>query len=124
MNAKKLGYWIATIVIALAMIAGGSADFLLIEAVRETMDHLGYPHYFARILGAWKVLGGIVILLPGFPRLKEWAYAGIFFDLTGAFLSHLAVGDTAANFAPPLVLTLFLIASYTLSGARDEEWRS
>lgn len=124
MNAKKLGYWIATAIVALAMIAGGSADFLLIEAVTETMDHLGYPHYFARILGAWKVLGGVVILIPGLPRLKEWAYAGIFFDLTGAFLSHVAVGDAAANVAPPLVLTFILIASYALSGARDELWRS
>lgn len=124
MNLMKLGYWIATAVVALAMVSGGSADFLLIEAVTETMDRLGYPHYFARIIGAWKVLGGIVILLPGLERLKQWAYAGIFFDLSGAFLSHLAVGDGAANLAPPLVLTFALIASYAWSGARDERWRS
>ena len=124
MNLKKLGYWIATAVVAFAMVAGGSADFLLIEAVTETMDHLGYPHYFARIIGAWKVLGGITLLLPGLDRLKQWAYAGIFFDLTGAFLSHLAVGDAAANLAPPLVLTLLLIVSYAFSYTRDERWRS
>ena len=124
MNLMKLGYWIATAVVALAMVAGGSADFLLVESVVETMDHLGYPHYFARIIGAWKVLGGIAILLPGLGRLKHWAYAGIFFDLTGAFLSHLAVGDPAANLAPPLVLTFALIASYAWSDAREERWRA
>ena len=119
MDAKKVGYWIATAVVALAMIAGGGADFLLIEPVRETMDHLGYPHYFARILGFWKVLGGIAIVVAGFRRLKEWAYAGIFFDLTGAFVSHLAVGDGVKDFAPPLVLTLLLVASYVLRPARE-----
>ena len=123
MNVQKLGYWIATAIVALAMIAGGSADFLLIEAVTEMMDHLGYPHYFARILGAWKVLGGIAILVPGFTKLKEWAYAGIFFDLTGAFVSHLAVGDGAGDFMPPLVLALLLIVSYVLRGARDDLWK-
>ena len=119
MNAKKAGYWLATAVVALAMIAGGSADVLLIDPVKETMDHLGYPYYFARLIGVWKVLGGITILAPGFPRLKEWAYAGIFFDLTGAFVSHLSVGDSAADFAPPLVIALILIASYALLPVRQ-----
>ena len=124
MNVKKLGYWIATVLVAFVMVGGGVADFLLIEPVRETMDHLGYPHYFARILGAWKVLGGIAIVVPGLARLKQWAYAGIFFDLTGAFLSHLAVGDGPADFAPPVVITLILIASYALMDTRDEPWRN
>lgn len=123
MNVRKLGYWIATLVVAFVMIAGGVADFLLIEPVKETMDHLGYPHYFARILGAWKVLGGITIVIPGFERLKQWAYAGIFFDLTGAFMSHLAVGDGVGDFAPPLVITFILLTSYALTDARDEAWK-
>jgi uncharacterized membrane protein YphA (DoxX/SURF4 family) len=124
MNFKKLGYWIATLLIALVMLGGGAADFMLVESVTQTMDHLGYPHYFAQLLGAWKVLGAIAIVVPGFPRLKEWAYAGIFFDLTGAFVSHLAVGDGAAQAVPPLVIAIILIASYALRGARDEEWKS
>ena len=119
MKTKKAGYWIATAVIALAMIAGGTADFLVIEPVQEQMDHLGYPHYFARILGFWKVLCGIAIAAPGFRRLKEWAYAGIFFDLTGAVASHLAVGDGVADFAPPLVIAMILVASYVLLPARQ-----
>lgn len=119
MNTKKAGYWVTTALVALAMIAGGAADFLVIDPVKETMDHLGYPYYFARILGFWKVLGGIAILAPGFRRLKEWAYAGIFFDLTGALVSHLSVGDGVADFAPPLVLAIFLVASYALLPARE-----
>ena len=59
------------------------------------MSHLGYPAYFAVLLGVWKVLGGLAILAPRLPRLKEWAYAGMFFDLSGAAISHGSVGDTA-----------------------------
>lgn len=122
MKARKLVYWIATVVVAFAMIAGGIADFLLIDAVKETMNHLGYPHYFARILGGWKILGGVAILVPGFERLKQWAYAGIFFDLSGAFMSHLAVGDGPGALAPPLILAVILVVSYASMGARDEPW--
>jgi uncharacterized membrane protein YphA (DoxX/SURF4 family) len=118
MDLKRAGYWVATSAVALAMIAGGMADFLLLEPVKEAMDHLGYPYYFARILGFWKVLGGIAIVAPGFRRLKEWTYAGIFFDLSGAFASHLAVGDGVANFAPPLLLAIALLVSYQLMWAR------
>ena len=123
MNIKKALFWLATLVVAFAMIAGGSADFMLIDPVKEAMDHLGYPHYFARILGVWKVLGGVAIVVPGLPKLKEWAYAGIFFDLSGAFVSHLSVGDGAGDFMPPLVIAGLLVVSYTLRGARDEIWR-
>lgn len=118
MKGKKIGFWLTTALVALAMIAGGAADFLLIDDVKAGMDHLGYPHYFARILGAWKVLGGITILAPGLPKLKEWAYAGIFFDLSGAFLSHVSVGDGIDKLVPPLVLAAALVASYRLRASR------
>ncbi len=123
MNLKKALYWLATLVVAFAMIAGGSADFLLLDPVKEAMDHLGYPYYFARLIGVWKVLGGIAIVVPGFPKLKEWAYAGIFFDLTGAFVSHLSVGDGAGDFMPPVVIAVLLVVSYTLRDARDDLWK-
>ena len=119
MKIKIAGYWIATVLVALAMIAGGTVDFLLLDPVKDAMTHLGYPLYFAQILGFWKVLGGITILAPGMRNLKEWAYAGIFFDLTGAFASHLAVGDGAGDFMPPLVLAVFLVVSYVLRPARE-----
>lgn len=123
MNTKKTLYWLATLVVAFAMIVGGSVDLMLIDPVKEAMDHLGYPYYFARILGVWKVLGGVAITVPGFAKLKEWAYAGIFFDLSGAFVSHLSVGDGAGNFMPPLVIAGLLVVSYTLRDARDELWK-
>ena len=115
----KIGFWLVTVVVAFAMIAGGAADFLLIDDVKAGMDHLGYPHYFARLLGVWKVLGGIAILVPDAPKLKEWAYAGIFFDLSGAFVSHVAVGDGIDKLAPPLVLAVLLVVSYVLKSARE-----
>ncbi|MEM8606978.1 MAG: DoxX family protein [Myxococcota bacterium] len=118
MNGKKIGFWLTTVVVALVVAAGGVADFLLIDEVKAGMDHLGYPYYFARLLGTWKVLGGITILAPGLPKLKEWAYAGIFFDLSGAFVSHLSVGDGIDKLAPPVVLIVLLITSYVLRPAR------
>ncbi len=78
------------------------------------MTLLGYPAYFVIILGVWKVLGGIAVLVPGVPRLKEWAYAGMFFDLTGAAASHAAVGDPAAKIATPLILVVIVAASWAL----------
>lgn len=78
------------------------------------MEHLGYPGYFARILGAWKLLGVIALLAPGLGRVKEWAYAGFVFNLTGATLSHLAVGDSILEAIPPLALLGLAAASYVL----------
>ena len=78
------------------------------------MTHLGYPAYFMVILGVWKVLGGVVVVAPRLPRLKEWAYAGMLFDLTGAAASHAAVGDPVAKIATPLILMGIVAASWAL----------
>ena len=78
------------------------------------MNHLGYPAYFASLLGAWKLLGAIVLTVPGLPRLKEWAYAGFVFDLTAAAFSHAAVGDPPTTSSGPLV---FLGSGPRLVGA-------
>ncbi len=78
------------------------------------MTHLGYPVYFTTILGVWKVLGGIVVLAPRLARLKEWAYAGMLFDLTGATASHAAVGDPVAKIVTPLVILGIVMASWSL----------
>ena len=87
------------------------------EQVVSTLNHLGYPGYFASILGLWKLLGAIAIVMPRFPRLKEWAYAGFFFDLTAAAASHAAVGDSAADIAAPLVFLALVLASWALRPA-------
>jgi hypothetical protein len=75
---------------------------------------LGYPVYFLTILGFWKAMGGLAILAPRLPLLKEWAYAGIAFDFTGAAWSHVAVGDPAPKAIVPLVLLLIAVASWAL----------
>jgi uncharacterized membrane protein YphA (DoxX/SURF4 family) len=114
MNTRLIGYWVSTGLTALAFAAGGMGDLARGPAMLEGMAHLGYPAYFLLILGVWKLLGAIAILAPRFPRLKEWAYAGIVFDLTGAAFSHAAVGDGAGKVITPLVLLGIAAASWTL----------
>ena len=114
MNTQKVGYWVATALVALAFLAGGVADLSRAPAVLEGMSALGYPAYFASILGLWKILGAIAIVAPRFPRLKEWAYAGILFDLTGAAMSHAASGDETNKMVTPLVLLALALTSWAL----------
>lgn len=111
---KTVAYWGTTALAALAFLAGGLADLQRGPALVAGMSHLGYPSYFMVILGAWKVLGALALLAPRFPRLKEWAYAGMAFDLTGAALSHAAVGDPATRVLVPLVLFGLVAASWAL----------
>ena len=113
-KARTIGYWVATGLLAFAFAAGGLGDLSRSPEVMEGMTHLGYPAYFATILGAWKVLGAIALLVPRFPRLKEWAYAGIIFDLTGAAASHAASGDSVGKVITPLVLVAIAAASWAL----------
>jgi uncharacterized membrane protein YphA (DoxX/SURF4 family) len=89
-------------------------DVLRTPYVRAVMEQLGYPAYFAIILGAWKVPGAVVLLAPRFPRLKEWAYAGAVFTFTGAAASHLAAGDGAGALVAPVILTGLTAASRAL----------
>ena len=89
---RTAGYWISTGIIALAFGSGGVAYLAGGEEQLRGMAELGYPAYFVTILGVWKVLGALAIVTPRFPRLREWAYAGIAFDLIGAAASHAAVG--------------------------------
>ena len=111
---KTIAYWGATGLTAFAFLAGGLADVTRAPSVMAGMTHLGYPTYFAMILGAWKVLGALAIVAPRFPRLKEWAYAGMFFDLTGAALSHAVAGDPAGKVVVPLVILGLVGASWAL----------
>jgi hypothetical protein len=88
MNKKNIAYWITTALIAFVFGMGGIMDLSNSAQVKEGLAHLGYPVYFASMLGVWKLLGAAALLAPRFPRLKEWAYAGMFFDLTSASISH------------------------------------
>src|SRR5262245_38498898 len=93
MNLRKIGYWIATGLTAFSYITGGAVDIVGPDFAVEEITRLGYPTYFMVILGVWKVLGGIPVLLPGTPRLKEWAYFGMFLNLSSAVASHIVSGD-------------------------------
>jgi hypothetical protein len=114
MKARVIGYWVCTGLIAFSFLSGGVVDLWRPSFAVEGMTHLGYPAYFMIILGFWKVLGGGVILPPGLPLIKEWAYAGMIFDLTGASASHFAVGDALFHIVTPLVLAALVVASWAL----------
>src|ERR1039458_2784268 len=118
MKAKIIAYWTTTILVAFFIGSGGVAQLAQYQGnPHGVVPVLGYPMYFSAILGFWKVLGAIAILVPGFSRLKEWAYAGIFFDLTGAAASCAAVGGYGAyafHVIAPLILTGFTVASWAL----------
>lgn len=114
----KMLYWMSTLVAALAFAAIGVANLMHIPKIAEGLLHLGYPAYFGMILGSWELLGSIAIIIPGLPRLKEWTYAGMFFTLTGAALSHAAAGDPAGNILAPLALLVAVMTSWMLQPAR------
>jgi uncharacterized membrane protein YphA (DoxX/SURF4 family) len=114
---KRIAYWTTTILGPASFVIGGVLNLTQTDQVVATMHHLGYPAYFASILGAWKLLGAIAIVIPRFPRLKEWAYAGFFFDLTSAAISRAAVGDSAADIVAPLVFLALVLASWALRPA-------
>ncbi len=114
---KTVSYWVATGLVALQFVVGGVFGLVRPPEALAGIEHLGYPAYFSLLLGGWKILGALALLAPRYPRLKEWAYAGIFFDLTGAAFSHAAVGDGPADIVVPLVLVALLYASWALRPA-------
>ena len=111
---RVIGYWVATGLLAATFLAAGIAEVASAPGAVAATLALGYPAYFVAILGVWKVFSVPALLAPGLPRLKEWAYAGIFFDLTGAAASHAISGDPPGRIATPLVLVLIAAASWAL----------
>jgi hypothetical protein len=109
---NKIIYWIATAWLALGMLATGIVQLLQVKEETALMTQLGYPLYVLTILGSWKMLGVVAVLIPAFPLLKEWAYAGFFFAMSGAVLSHLAIGDTASSLFGPLLLLVLTVVSW------------
>ncbi len=120
-SLKMIGYWATTIIVALELVAGGMTDlvhgkevFFAGEPVTLVLTQLGYPVYLLTILGVWKLLGATTLLVPRFPRLKEWAYAGIFFELTGAAASHVVRGGNPGTVVWLLAFALLALASWAL----------
>ena len=118
-KARKITYWIATIWLSLGMLSTGMVQLLKMKEETDFILELGYPVYFLTMLGTWKILGVIAVLIPKFPLLKEWAYAGFFFAMSGALFSHIAIGDGAQeNFGPALLLVLTAVSWYFRPGDR------
>ncbi len=109
---NKIIYWIATIWLALGMTSTGIVQLIQMKQEVEAFTRLGYPTYLLTLLGVWKILGVIAILVPKFPLVKEWAYAGFFFAMSGAVVSHCAVGDAAKEFIGPVLLLVLTIVSW------------
>ena len=117
MKAKRIAYWTTTVLVAFFMSGGVTQISQFKGNPHGVVPQLGYPMYFFAIIGSWKVLGAIAILVPRFPRLKEWAYAGIFFDVTGAAASCVAVGVYGAyafHVIAPLLIAGLTVASWAL----------
>jgi len=117
MTAKTIAYWATTGLLSLALFGSGLGKLTQQEPLVQSMEHLGFPLYLMTILGVWYVGAAIALMAPGLARVKEWAYAGIVFAMTGAFASHLFAGDGVAMAAPTLVLTALAIGSYWLRPA-------
>ncbi len=113
-KAKLIAYWVTTILGPASFVIGGVLFVSRSGDTLKTFSHLGYPAYVATILGVWKVLGAIAIVVPAVSRLKEWAYAGFFFELTGAAASRAFSGDSAADIVAPLGFLALVLASWAL----------
>jgi uncharacterized membrane protein len=109
---NKIIYWVATIFLSFGMLAGGIQQVLQIGGYNEIVTKLGYPLNLLSIIGTWKILGVVVILIPKYKLVKEWAYAGFFFVMTGAAISHIIVGQSFVEAIPALVLLVAIIVSW------------
>ncbi len=114
---RIITYWTFTVLLVFELAAGSLWNLLQIEWARVQLNHLGYPLYYTYISGVWQIGGAAAIIAPGFPRLKEWAYAGSFFQFSGAVASHLLAGDGVEVWLPPLVFLIFVIVSWALRPA-------
>jgi uncharacterized membrane protein YphA (DoxX/SURF4 family) len=114
---ETFAFWTATIFGPASFVIGGVLNLTHASQTTDALSHLGYPAYFAWILGSGKLLGALAIVVPGLPRLKEWAYAGFFFDLTSAAFSRAMVGDSAADIIAPLGFLTLVLASWWLRPA-------
>jgi len=113
---NKIIYWIATVWLSLGMLSTGAVQLFQLKGdgpgSLNSMTHLGYPAYFVTLLGIAKILGVIALLISKFPLLKEWAYAGFFFMMSGAIFTHIAAGNSISEILPPLLLLILTVISW------------
>jgi uncharacterized membrane protein YphA (DoxX/SURF4 family) len=112
MQKVKIIYWVLTGLTAIMMMVASIPDIILHPQAVAVITHLGYPEYLVPFIGILKILGTITILLPDLPRLKEWAYAGLMIDLTGAVYSHISVADSVKVWIFPLIIFILVVGSY------------
>lgn len=116
-KTQKIIYWVATAWLSLGMLSTGVVQLIKMKDEVTMMQHLGYPLYFLTIIGVSKILGVIAVLVPKLPLLKEWTYAGFFFAMSGAVVSHLACGDGLKELFGPCLLIVLTITSWYLRPA-------
>jgi uncharacterized membrane protein YphA (DoxX/SURF4 family) len=109
---NKIIYWISTLWLALGMLSTGTVQLIKMKADVDNIIQLGYPIYLLTILGIWKILGVAAVLIPKFPLLKEWAYAGFFFAMSGAVISHIVSGNSVNEIFPSLLLLILTVVSW------------
>jgi uncharacterized membrane protein YphA (DoxX/SURF4 family) len=109
---NKIIYWTSTILVVLGLLPGGIGQDFHAQWSLDLIRPLGYPEYILTIIGAWKVLGSIVLLIPKWPLIKEWAYAGFFFTMSGAVYSHIASGESMNKIVSPLILLIQILISW------------
>jgi hypothetical protein len=120
MNYSNRIYWLVTCLMAAFMGMASIPDILRLTPAVAVFTHLGYPAYLLPFLGTAKLLGVIAVVIPGMWTLKQWAYAGLVFDLLGALYSHLSIGDPPSAWTWPIIGLLLVIGSYSLYRQGDE----
>jgi DoxX-like family len=111
-KTNKIIYWASTMLVVLGMLPGGLGQIFHAKWSLDLIRPLGYPEYILTIIGTWKVLGSIVLLIPKLPLIKEWAYAGFFFAMSGAVISHFVSGESMNKLISPLVLLILIVLSW------------
>ncbi|MEY4330911.1 MAG: hypothetical protein RL609_1659 [Bacteroidota bacterium] len=114
---NKILYWVFTVWLAFGTAFGGVFQLLHRPEVADNFKRLGYPDYFMTLLGTWKILAVIAILIPKYPLIKEWAYAGLGFTMIGAFVSHMAVGDGFGDMFGSILTFALVVVSWYLRPA-------
>jgi hypothetical protein len=114
LRPRTIAYWIFTLLVVFENAAGFLWAVLRIEYLRAMLAHLDYPQYFMHIVGGWQLAGAAALIAPGFPLVKEWAYAGAFFNYSSAIVSHIAVGDGPGQWMAALMFAIFTVCSWGL----------
>jgi hypothetical protein len=120
--SRRVIYITSTAILVLEILAGALMDFGHVPFVLQDIRSLGYPTYILYIVGVWKILAVGALLWRRLPRLREWAYAGVFFEMSGAVASHVLAGDPFGKFAVPLAFTLLTLLSWWFQPDRQTLW--